>query len=148
PNDRFVHWFNNETRKFNDTVKGYCRKPGKMAFPVHKFTTFPSRQFLAADGLHPSFSGQGPGETQADIPSSPSAAMGTGVRARGEDEAPDGPRVEDWRTREKNSENREEKDLKETGGAGLRQTPTELHFEESKVKTKSIIKKALAQPRD
>ncbi|KAM7298340.1 uncharacterized protein ISCGN_018938 [Ixodes scapularis] len=30
PNNRFVHWFNNETRKFNETVKGYCRKPGKF----------------------------------------------------------------------------------------------------------------------
>ncbi|KAM7307444.1 uncharacterized protein ISCGN_011080 [Ixodes scapularis] len=29
PNDCFVHWFINETRKFNDTVKGYCREPGK-----------------------------------------------------------------------------------------------------------------------
>ncbi|KAM7290521.1 uncharacterized protein ISCGN_027143 [Ixodes scapularis] len=57
PNDRFIHWFNNETRHFNDTVKGYCRKPGKVTFLDHGFTTLPPRRLLAADGLHPRFSG-------------------------------------------------------------------------------------------
>lgn len=57
PNDTFVHWFNHEARQFNDTVKSYCRKPGKVSYLDHDFTSLPPRRFLAADGLHPSFSG-------------------------------------------------------------------------------------------
>ncbi|KAM7290066.1 uncharacterized protein ISCGN_026739 [Ixodes scapularis] len=56
-NHRFVHWFNTEARKFNNTVKGYCRKPGKVTFLDHDFTSLPPLRVLAADGLHPSFTG-------------------------------------------------------------------------------------------
>ena len=56
-NHRFVHWFNTEARKFNNTVKDYCRKPGKVTFLDHDFTSLPPLRVLAADGLHPSFTG-------------------------------------------------------------------------------------------
>ncbi|KAM7287697.1 uncharacterized protein ISCGN_031388 [Ixodes scapularis] len=56
-NHRFVHWLNTEARKFNDTVKDYCRKPGKVTLLDHDFTSLPPLRVLAADGLHPSFMG-------------------------------------------------------------------------------------------
>ncbi|KAM7312429.1 hypothetical protein ISCGN_009334 [Ixodes scapularis] len=52
---------------------------------------------------------QVPGEARADIPSSPSTTMGTGERARGEEESGGQARSRDWRTSVKNSENREKK---------------------------------------
>ncbi|KAG0440960.1 hypothetical protein HPB47_016100 [Ixodes persulcatus] len=56
-NHRFLHWFNTEARKFNNTVKDYCRKPGKVTFLDHDFTSLPPLRVLAADGLHPRFTG-------------------------------------------------------------------------------------------
>lgn len=56
-NHKFVHWFNNEARQFNETVKTYCQTPSKVTVLDHEFTSLPPRRFLAADGLHPSFPG-------------------------------------------------------------------------------------------
>ncbi|KAL1485085.1 hypothetical protein MTO96_010469 [Rhipicephalus appendiculatus] len=46
-----------DARHFNETIKAYCRKPGKVSYVDHEFDQLPPRRFLAADGLHPSFMG-------------------------------------------------------------------------------------------
>ncbi|KAL1424977.1 hypothetical protein MTO96_019628 [Rhipicephalus appendiculatus] len=56
-NENFVHRFNRDARHFNETIKAYCRKPGKVSYVDHEFDQLPPRRFLAADGLHPSFMG-------------------------------------------------------------------------------------------
>nr|XP_037284081.1 uncharacterized protein LOC119176833 [Rhipicephalus microplus] len=56
-NEKFVHRFNREARHFNETIKTYCRKPGKVSYIDYEFDQLPARRFLAADGLHPSFMG-------------------------------------------------------------------------------------------
>lgn len=57
PNDDFVRWFNREAQELNDTIKRYCRRPSKVTYLDYGFESLPPRRFLAADGLHPSFSG-------------------------------------------------------------------------------------------
>ncbi|KAH9383011.1 hypothetical protein HPB48_023647 [Haemaphysalis longicornis] len=57
PNDHFVKWFNWEARKFNETIRSYCRRPTKVTYVDYQFDSLPPRRFLAADGLHPSFLG-------------------------------------------------------------------------------------------
>ncbi|KAH6939680.1 hypothetical protein HPB50_020433 [Hyalomma asiaticum] len=57
PNDDFVGWFNREAQELNDTIKRYCRRPSKVTYLDYGFESLPPRRFLAADGLHPSFSG-------------------------------------------------------------------------------------------
>ncbi|KAH6948880.1 hypothetical protein HPB50_026688 [Hyalomma asiaticum] len=57
PNDDFVGWFNREAQELNDTIRRYCRRPSKLTYLDYGFESLPPRRFLAADGLHPSFSG-------------------------------------------------------------------------------------------
>ncbi|KAL1479668.1 hypothetical protein MTO96_015869 [Rhipicephalus appendiculatus] len=56
-NENFVRRFNRDARHFNETIKTYCRKPGKVSYVDHEFDQLPPRRFVAADGLHPSFMG-------------------------------------------------------------------------------------------
>ncbi|XP_040075891.1 uncharacterized protein LOC115309776 [Ixodes scapularis] len=46
-NHRFVHWFNTEAQKFNNTVKGYCRKPGKSRIAEARAFKAEARAFKA-----------------------------------------------------------------------------------------------------
>ncbi|KAH6943030.1 hypothetical protein HPB50_014105 [Hyalomma asiaticum] len=57
PNLKFVHRFNWEARQFNETIKTYCRRPSKVSCVDYHFDQLPPQRFLAADGLHPSFTG-------------------------------------------------------------------------------------------
>ncbi|KAH6926120.1 hypothetical protein HPB50_014708 [Hyalomma asiaticum] len=42
--------------QFHETIKAYCRRPSKVSYKDYNFDQLPPR-FLAADGLHPSFTG-------------------------------------------------------------------------------------------